>query len=205
MQKCLFKDVNVIEIVNDYIVDFVEITEQSFEVYLDAAHNLSNLPIRTRCDIIRSKAIELFKQRFSDDMRLSFINDVDDTFAITVDNKIVFRFKKLDGRKRANFNNTRRSNNYINQISIDGIYNDKANLILGYRPDQTWTFITNVYIAHPKLNYSYNISEIAEKMKIEQFNMADNVLLQSSDELIKPTIKIKSRGVSKNGTYSSKS
>ncbi len=204
MQYSLFKDTDVIDIINDYIVEFVDLTEQSFDAYLKVASILGNVPIRTRCDIIRAKAIELFQERFSDDENIKLIHYADDVFAIIVHDKIVLRYKKLDGRKKANFNKTSKSKNFINQLTLSGIFSNRANLILGYRPDQIWSRITNIYIAHPQGLYAHNISDVAESHRIENAVITSEAITQTTDQVLKPSVKIKTKKVIKNGTESNK-
>jgi len=162
MEKLLIHDDDEVhEILSPFYRDFHEVILESFEKCkeIHALYYDDFLPIRTRSDLVRSRAFTMFKQRFfgNPDIQILYTKE-DDFLSFLVKDSIALRFKKIDQNLSANFNKTRRSQYFVGQqLLFEEFMTPISLLVLGYRVNDLWTEIISTNICHPQRFFSINI------------------------------------------------
>lgn len=201
MESQMFCDVydqnQVDNVLKPFYPDFREILQEGFKSYLKTRPDYDFMPIRTRADLIRSKSLSLFKSRYcKNNPGIKFIWSHDkDLFLLLVQDIIALRLKKLNKRRRANFNKTPASQNYAQQLTLDLPEHvaPKVNLVLGYEPDETWTKIAGIYIHHPKLCWAYLVPQDLIKPKDSEDSDGIVALPTEPKPPMKPRIRVKKK------------
>lgn len=175
-----------------YYNDFIEVINLSFRTYLKTRPDYEIMPIRTRADLIRGKALAMFSAKYRNKDEVQIFKELEkDILLLVINNEISLRFKKLNRNLNPNFNNTNLSRCYVNQLTFPGLLTPMTNLILGYLPDETWTSVKGIYIQHPLENWALRVTPVLEqKHQLEQSETSTHLAAQNVLPN-KPVIKLK--------------
>lgn len=154
------------KITEPFNVDIFDAINTAFQTYLQVREKFyegSYMPIRLRSELIRTKVLQIFEKKFKNEKSKDSVRLIseleEDLVMLVIEETICLRFKKLDNKLNANFNDTKKSNEFIKQQTELQFMAKFTNLILGYVPSDTWTELKGIYVKEPQGAWAFQITE----------------------------------------------